>query len=204
MSTVGASNNASDIGLIVQGTLILLSAVVAVCGYYVQGRLKSKERINELEDERKEKAVQVRLETLRKKISVFVGPCVQLCLNIQTNFGYLQDWIKERYPDEYNRWRNEEDEKGFTIKRMWQGHWQKRYSIVGKYVENLVREKPESELSCIYRRIMKITINNYGVPLANLINLHGQYIGVTKRHGRKNFQEAHRMVLPEICFQHKW
>ena len=48
MSTVGASNNASDIGLIVQGTLILLSAVVAVCGYYVQGRLKSKERIRPL------------------------------------------------------------------------------------------------------------------------------------------------------------
>jgi hypothetical protein len=32
MSTVGAGSNASDVGLIVQGTLIFLSAVVAVAG----------------------------------------------------------------------------------------------------------------------------------------------------------------------------
>lgn len=44
MSEISASRNASDIGLIVQGILIFLSAVIGVVGYYVQGRLKSKEK----------------------------------------------------------------------------------------------------------------------------------------------------------------
>ena len=43
-STGSTSANASDVGLIVQGTLIFLSAIAAIVGYYVQGRLKSKER----------------------------------------------------------------------------------------------------------------------------------------------------------------
>ena len=44
MSELPTSRNASDIGLIVQGILIFLSAVIGVVGYYVQGRLKSKEK----------------------------------------------------------------------------------------------------------------------------------------------------------------
>ena len=44
MSEISTSRNASDIGLIVQGVLIFLSAVIGVIGYYVQGRMKSKEK----------------------------------------------------------------------------------------------------------------------------------------------------------------
>ena len=40
MSTVGASSSASDHGLIIQGTLILLSAIVGCMGYIIQSRLK--------------------------------------------------------------------------------------------------------------------------------------------------------------------
>ena len=38
MSSIGAGNNASDVGLIVQGTLIFLSAVVAVAGCKFWGK----------------------------------------------------------------------------------------------------------------------------------------------------------------------
>ena len=179
MSTIGAgteSNSASDIGLIVQGTLILLSAMVAVCGYYVQGRLKSKERQREISDQRREAALQVRLETLRQKISIFVGPCVQHCLNIQTNFGYLTDWAKERYPTEHKLHMDEMEAKGFTGKRHWQGHWNKKYTIVGKGIEQIVKDEPNSELGRNYRRIMRCTVEKYAVPLADLINQHGQYL----------------------------
>ena len=44
MSSVGASN-ASDVGLVVQGTLILLSALVAVSGYFVQAKLARRARL---------------------------------------------------------------------------------------------------------------------------------------------------------------
>ena len=171
------TNNASDIGLIVQGSLILLSALVAVCGYYVQGRLKSKERQREMVDAQRERAVQMRLETLRKKISIFVGPCVQHLLNLQTTINYLQDWIKDNgYADEYKRYRDEEDEAGNTMKRMWGGHWSKRYTLVGKYVEAAIKADPTSKLARIYLRTFKIMISQYAIPLANLINLHGQYL----------------------------
>ena len=54
MSAVGA-NNASDIGLIVQGTLIFLSACIAVVGYVVQSRLSAKAHARQLRLEREER-----------------------------------------------------------------------------------------------------------------------------------------------------
>ena len=77
MSTVGAGSNASDVGLIVQGTLIFFSAVVAVIGYYVQGQLRAKERRREIQINRTEKLHQARLDEVRKKISEFVGPAIR-------------------------------------------------------------------------------------------------------------------------------
>ena len=47
MSSVGAGANASDVGLIVQGTLILLSSLVAVSGYFVQAKMRSRARERE-------------------------------------------------------------------------------------------------------------------------------------------------------------
>ena len=44
MSQISNVRNASDWGLIIQGLLIFLSAIIGVVGYYVQGRLKSKEK----------------------------------------------------------------------------------------------------------------------------------------------------------------
>ena len=54
MSAVGASN-ASDIGLIVQGTLIFLSACIAVLGYVVQSRLTARAHERQLRLEREER-----------------------------------------------------------------------------------------------------------------------------------------------------
>ena len=48
------STNASDVGLIVQGTLIFLSAVVGVLGYVIQSRLSQKEAARQLLIQQKE------------------------------------------------------------------------------------------------------------------------------------------------------
>jgi hypothetical protein len=171
------TNNASDIGLIVQGTLILLSALVAVGGYYVQGRLKAKERQREIIVAQQERAKQIKLDTLRQKISIFVGPSVQHFLNMQTTIGYLQDWIKSNgYADEYQKYRADEDAAGNTMKRMWGGHWNKRYTLVGKYVEAAIKADPTSDLARIYFRTFTIIVTQYALKIATLINLHGQYL----------------------------
>ena len=56
------SANASDVGLIVQGVLILLSSLVAIGGYIVQGRMRSKERAREIVDKRKELSNQKKMD----------------------------------------------------------------------------------------------------------------------------------------------
>ena len=52
--TANNSTNASDVGLIVQGTLIFLSAVVGVLGYVIQSRLSQKEAARQLLIQQKE------------------------------------------------------------------------------------------------------------------------------------------------------
>ena len=58
-----STNGTSDLGLIVQGTLILLSSVVAVIGYLIQSNLRKKER-NEMK----------RLDRLTEKFKSFISP----------------------------------------------------------------------------------------------------------------------------------
>ena len=80
MSTVGA-NNASDIGLIVQGTLIFLSAIVAVFGYIVQGKLKSKEQKREHEAQQALSLSNAKLDRVREQIRTFVGPAFSFAMS---------------------------------------------------------------------------------------------------------------------------
>ena len=44
VASMNRTANADSLALIVQGTLIFLSAVVAVVGYFIQGQLRKKER----------------------------------------------------------------------------------------------------------------------------------------------------------------
>lgn len=66
--------NASDVGLVVQGTLIFLSAIVAVLGYVIQNRLHDKAKERQLARERTEKHKEARLARLRKMLHDIIGP----------------------------------------------------------------------------------------------------------------------------------
>ena len=80
MSSVGAGANASDVGLIVQGTLILLSSLVAVSGYFVQAKMRSRARERERATESQTKLNDLKLERVREKASVFIGPAAQMAM----------------------------------------------------------------------------------------------------------------------------
>ena len=84
MSEISGNNrsaNASDVGLIVQGSLIFLSAIVAILGYSVQAHFKKKERRHEMEEKHRDYLRKAQLDTLRNKLRVFVGPATQLALS---------------------------------------------------------------------------------------------------------------------------
>ena len=81
MSTTG--RNASDVGLIVQGTLIFLSAVVAVLGYLVQSKLKRKEE--KLASERQHDA-EIRQLKLQNRLMHQHYYCLMVGLVLFVNF----------------------------------------------------------------------------------------------------------------------
>ena len=62
------SASASDVGLIVQGVLILLSSLVAIGGYIVQGKMRSKERAREIVDKQRELSNQKKIERIQETI----------------------------------------------------------------------------------------------------------------------------------------
>ena len=59
---------------IIQGVLILLSSLVAVAGYFVQSKMKLKERQREQEMQHREYLRKMKLERLREQMDVFLGP----------------------------------------------------------------------------------------------------------------------------------
>ena len=71
-ASVGA--NASDVGLIVQGTLIFLSAVVGVLGFLVKSRLERREKHRENEIQYEQHVRRLRLERIRTQLREFLGP----------------------------------------------------------------------------------------------------------------------------------
>ena len=84
MSDISESNrsaNASDVGLIVQGSLIFLSAIVAILGYSVQAHFKKKERRHEMEEKHRDYLRKTQLDSLRIKMRTFVGPATQLAMS---------------------------------------------------------------------------------------------------------------------------
>ena len=87
--SVPASNgsNASDLGLIVQGVLIFLSAIVGVIGYVVQSKLSQRAKTREEELARKEHGRQLKLQRVRQQMSQHIQ--IELWLNVQELKSFL-------------------------------------------------------------------------------------------------------------------
>ena len=195
------SANASDVGLIVQGVLILLSSLVAIGGYIVQGRMRSKERAREIVDKRKELSNQKKIERIQEKLSVFVGPAQMLGLHITSNIGYLVDYVEKFFPEEIKIHQERCREKGETWSKAYKGEWNRKWSMVGPEVEELFKKDPMHECAVYYRDFMTYTINEFGIPLSKLIRKYAGYLQEWESEVsfKKSIPSQRRTECFEIC-----
>lgn len=203
MSDIASANrtaNASDVGLIVQGTLILLSALVAVGGYFIQGQLRKKERRLESEEKHKDFLRRAELDLLREKLKTFVGPATGLVMSIWNTMwrNCFSDAMlsgmgaTESHGAGIPRKNLNNLAGGDRISRHWtgppaegcmgfsffpgmmKGTFNGVTSLVGKEVEAEIRADLDSELSMHYFRVCRRIVRQYAVPLRALIRAHCQ------------------------------
>lgn len=197
MSSVGASN-ASDIGLIVQGTLIFLSALVAVAGYVVQSHIRAREQRRQLDLDHKDFLRKQRLELLRNKLRTFIGPANglmnalwnavwKLCFNAKSlaSMGPAEDGVAPAVNfntlaggDDrvYKFWTRPREDGGLGFSffpGMLKGQWNAITSFVGPEVEEEMRRAPGAALATYYRRQCRRIVKHFAAPLKDLIVAHG-------------------------------
>ena len=184
MSTVGAGSNASDVGLIVQGTLIFLSAVVAVLGYVVQGKLKAGEVRREHEEQRDQQLRKAKLQRVRKQIQEFVGPAFSYMMSAQmqivmsisppesvtkltgetprVSIYKLSNGALEKYYAE-------NPEVAWSFKKYIKMEINELYTLVGDDYEGVLRTNPDSKAAKHYRGLLRRVATNCWFPLHDLI-----------------------------------
>lgn len=167
-SVSGESNSAA---LIIQGTLIFLSAVVAIGGYYVQGRLKSKERHREIQIARTEELHRGKLKVVRDKMTRFVGPAHFLALTYNMVFFQLRKTLSELHPEEGKATTRQLEETGMGFEQLMKGGWSSvtASSFFGNEMMETLRKNPTSRATVHYRRIMAESFRKFAIPLAGLI-----------------------------------
>jgi hypothetical protein len=184
MSSVSA--NASDVGLVVQGTLIFLSSLVAVAGYFIQSKMRVKEKQREQRMLAATKLNDMKLQRIREKATIFVGPAAENAMTIGSHLSYLRDYTEKVFPEQWKRFRDKENTIGIgwndgpgeegpqTNKRQWNGEWNRRWSLVGKEIEEMMKEHPQSAYAIHYRENIRALLEMNCLPLALLINQYGQ------------------------------
>ena len=192
---------------IIQGVLIFLSACVAVVGYAVQARLQARERARELESQHTQHLRKLRLERTRLQISDFVGPAMQLSMNltsilmghftpkdmlagsgmmgctvpVRSNFYDLGGDAMQRHSKVH---------KGaWDTGQIVQGNSTMLNSFVGFELEKQMSKDPQGDVAQCYMRLIKRSIQLYARPLATLILRHAQ--SLQERPSLKKFKEEH-------------
>ena len=215
ISTQNRSTNASDVGLIVQGSLILLSAIVALLGYSLQSRLKKKERKRELDEQHEDYLRKAQLVLLRAKLRTFVGPATQLAMSAwNTIWRNCFDINSFKSMGAYEKhgagaplvnlnllaggdrihkhWVNPVEEGGMNFSffpGMMRGEWNGITSFVGIEIENEIRNEPTSKLARHYFQFCKRVVKRYAAPLRDLFLSHSQTLDV--RHSTDEFKKAY-------------
>eukprot|EP00943_MAST-04B_sp_MAST-4B-sp1_P005127 g5127.t1 len=171
--------NASDVGLIVQGTLIFLSACVAIVGYWVQGQLRAKERRREIDIARSEKLHQARLATVRKKITEFVGPAHFMLLTLNMTFFDLRTrglakFYKEEAEIQAKRIKEEDIGFGSFMKGKWNEMTAERF--FGTEMMNKLKQEKDGPAACHFRKIVSRCFRKLLIPIAEMIKQNAGYL----------------------------
>ncbi len=159
MSAVGAE--ASDVGLIVQGTLIFLSAVVGVCGYLVQARTRQRQYIRETQ-----------VTYLRHVIDEIIGPAQSLgsCAKKMRAEFYKSVVYRDRPSMTYKDHVNDIFGEG-ALRLIIDGQINEYRRFVSAETEAQMTADPNCFVAKQYRRFMRIFVAEYHRPLANLLKM---------------------------------
>ena len=139
-----SSVNASDVGLIVQGTLIFLGAVIGVLGYYVQARSARLARTRQL-----------KLSRTREKLTLFVGPASEMAIALSTAINSLYRHARLHFPQQAKRFELKQKESGKTREEFNGGEWNILRSFVGKEIEAELIANPQHEFAKTYRLVCR-------------------------------------------------
>ena len=158
---------------IIQGVLIALSAVIAVVGYFVKGRI-----------DRKEKIRVTQLDTKQRLLNQLVGPAQAMSyggLMARINFVACEAWPGEFCRAEADETQTElwffgAGENGAKFREKVHNHTSPNatqlWTFVGREKEEEMRKNPSGKLAVAYRRMMRQILRCYYVPLSNLLNEH--------------------------------
>jgi hypothetical protein len=177
MSTPTSTNvgaNASDVGLIVQGTLIFLSAVVAIFGFLVKGRLERKQRERENELQYSQHVRRLRVERIREQMKTFLGPASMLTMELWSSFwGVVPSTLNDLADGRIVAYHRDID---FTFPRFMTAQINDMQSWVGPDVEQEMSAHPNTTLAKTYRILMRRLVTTCAVPLAELLKQHAGHL----------------------------
>jgi len=159
-----SSVNASDVGLIVQGTLIFLGAVIGVLGYYVQARSARLARTRQL-----------KLSRTREKLTLFVGPASEMAIALSTAINSLYRHARLHFPQQAKRFELKQKESGKTREEFNGGEWNILRSFVGKEIEAELIANPQHEFAKTYRLVCRAMMK-IAVPLTELVKKYGGHL----------------------------
>ncbi len=183
-SQMSSSSLPADYGSaqLVQGILIFLSAVVGVVGYIVQSKLKGKERERESQIEHEQHLRKQRLVRVRLQITGFVGPATMLGMGL-----WNEVWMNVMGDDAINKFgfapRNNLNKlSNGRVEKYWnevlkfkfvpdyiKGRFNHLPSFVGGELEDEIRASPKSKFATRYRAVCRRIVEQYAVPLRDLI-----------------------------------
>ena len=160
MSTIGAGQSASDVGLVVQGTLIFLSAVVGVCGYLVQARTKQKQYIRETQ-----------VQHLRHVLDDIIGPAQALGSSAKKLRAEFYSSVVYRGKNmTYKEQVNDIFGEG-ALRLIIDGQMNEYRRFVSPKTEAEMSANPQSFVAVQYRNFMRIFVKEYHRPLADLLKI---------------------------------
>ena len=183
----GEINSGADVysySQIIQGVLILLSSLVAVGGYLVQSRAAKQQHI-----------LETRLHHLRNLLETHVGPAqsLALCANglRMCLLKYIYVTHKGQSPFSYKAAMSDiygED----ALKEVISGNICEYYRLVSKETEAEIINDPQSSLAIQYRRVIRLMVYEYMVPLAKLLSTNMGIFPLPEREDFKRRFPGHR------------
>ena len=170
----GMDNDYLQHAQIIQGVLIFLSACTAVLGYVVQSRLAAKAAARELEHARIERHKDAQLKELRLLLSDRIGPIHGLLQTGQNTLGSFAASALNKSMMEY--WMTDLFDGLESMMKTMHGKCADTLFMATPFTSKTLMAKmkadPDGEIARNFRSTMRVTLEDYFEPAAELLRRH--------------------------------